>query len=118
MSFAKGISFLNNMLALQLMIENSGLNSLNNSLWLAPIITWIHILGGTFIILGLFTRISILIQLPIVVGAIIFINSKSGVFAGQSDLIFSLFVLVLLILFIVEGAGQISMDSYVKKHLL
>jgi putative oxidoreductase len=100
------------------LIENSSLSNLNNSIWLAPIITWIHILGGTFIILDFFTRLSILAQFPIIMGAIIFINMGNGIYTPTSDLIFSLFVLVLLIVFTIEGGGPISMDNYVKNHLL
>jgi putative oxidoreductase len=116
--FVRGILFLNNLLALQLQIDNSSLSSLDNSLWLAPIISWVHILGGTLITVGLFTRASVLAQIPIVLGAIIFINSKSGVYAIHSEFIFSIFILLLLIVFFVEGGGEISMDDYAKKHLL
>lgn len=116
--FIKGVSFLNNILYLQQLLERSGLGTLDNSIWLAPIITWIHILGGVLIIVGLFTRIAIVAQIPIVAGAIIFVNSRTGIFAGQSDLLFSIVVLLLLLFFFIEGGGRISMDNYVKRHLL
>ena len=74
--FVRGVTFLNDTSALQQFIENSTLNNWDNSLWLSLIITWIHLLGGVFITLGLFTRISVLAQIPIVLGAIIFTNRK------------------------------------------
>jgi putative oxidoreductase len=116
--FIRGISFLNNTLALQQLIENSSLDNLDNSLWIALIITWIHLLGGVFISLGLFTRISVWVQIPFVLGAIFLIHIRNSVFSAQSDIIFPLFILVLLLVFAVEGGGQVSMDAYVKKHLL
>ena len=116
--FIKGVSFLNNISYLQQLLERSGISMVDNNFWIAPIITWIHILGGALIIVGLFTRMAIVAQIPIVAGAIVLINSKNGIFAGQSDLIFSIVVLLLLLFFFVEGGGQISMDNYVKRHLL
>ena len=116
--FVRGITFLNNTTALQHFIENSTLNNWDNSLWLSLIITWIHLLGGVFISLGLFTRISALVQIPVVLGAIIFTNASNSIFAAQPNLILPLVILLLLIVFTIEGGGQVSMDEYVKKHLL
>ncbi len=116
--FVRGILFLINLPDLQLQIDNSSLSSLDNSLWLAPIISWVHILGGTLITIGLFTRASVLAQIPIVLGAIIFINSTNGVYAVHSEFIFSIFILLLLIVFFVEGGGEISMDDYARRNLL
>jgi putative oxidoreductase len=116
--FVRGVTFLNDTSALQQFIENSTLNNWDNSLWLSLIITWIHLLGGVFITLGLFTRISVLAQIPIVLGAIIFTNARNSVFAAQPNLILPLVILLLLIVFAIEGGGQVSMDEYVKRHLL
>jgi putative oxidoreductase len=117
--FIRGISFISNIQLLQQQIENSSLKSLNDSFWLAPIIiSWIHILGGVLITLGLFTRPPVLVQIPIVLGAIIFINSRNIIYPSPSELVFSAFVFLLLIVFAIEGGGEISMDNYVKRHLL
>ena len=117
--FIQGITFINNIQHLQQQIENSSLRSLDDSFWLAPIIiSWIHILGGVLITLGLFTRPAVLVQIPIVLGAIIFINSRNIIYVVPSDLIFSSFIFLLLLIFAVEGGGEISMDRYVKSHLL
>jgi len=67
------------------------------------------------IVIGLFTRLAALLQLPILIGAIIFVNTRSGIYAGQSDLLFSIIVLVLLIFFLIEGGGPYSMDNYRKR---
>jgi len=113
----QGIYFLNNVQALQKVIEGSLLNKLNISILLTIIITWAHLFGGTFIILGLITRIAVWVQVPITLGAIIFIN-KNDIFTAHFDLLLSAFILLSLIFFAFEGAGPISMDEYVKKELL
>ncbi len=70
------------------------------------------------IVIGLFTRIAALLQIPILIGAIIFVNTKSGVYSGESDLLFSIIVLVLLIFFLIEGGGPYSVDRQIKtSHL-
>jgi putative oxidoreductase len=70
-----------------------------------------HILGGILIFFGLLTRWAILVQLPILIGAII-IN-----FMGQmhtQNLLFSIITLVFCIGFIVYGSGKHSADYYFK----
>jgi putative oxidoreductase len=113
----QGIYFLNNAQTLEQAIESSSLHTLDLSAGLAMLITWAHILGGTLIVIGLFTRVAVWVQLPIIAGAIIFIN-KHAMALTHSDLLFTLFILILLILFAVDGGGQTSMDHYLKKYLL
>jgi uncharacterized membrane protein YphA (DoxX/SURF4 family) len=85
---------------------------------LALFVCWVHLLGGTFIILGFLTRISVWAQIPIILGAIFFINLNNGLPHSFPELLLSIFVLILLILFAMTGGGKISMDRYLKKHLL
>ena len=80
------------------------------------IITWLHLLCGFFIIIGLFTRWASLIMIPILVAAIIFVNAKNGIFAAESELGFSIVVLLLLIFYFVEGGGPLSLDNFFKKN--
>jgi putative oxidoreductase len=114
----KGMLFLNNTIPLEDLIKRSSLNALNLNAQLTLLITWVHILGGTFITLGLFTKISTWAQIPIVLGAIIFINLNTNIVSTYSDLLFSIFILVLLVMVVFEGGGVLSMDNYVKRHLL
>jgi len=113
----RGIYFLNDSQSLQEVIQKSRLNALNLTVVLAMIITWVHLLGGTLIILGLWTRLAVWAQIPIVLGALIFINS-SGMAMVHSDVLFSIFILVLLVVFAFDGGGKVSMDAYLKRHLL
>ena len=112
--FFKGIIFMRDSVHLETMLSETSLSSFNS--WLPIVITWTHLLGGFLIIIGLLTRWAALIQLPILVGAVIFINVQKGVFASESELVFSLVVLLLLIFFFVEGGGPISVDNYFKEN--
>ena len=112
--FIKGMAFLQDAQYLEAIIAQSRFNSGNNILF-AQVITWVHLLGGTFIVIGLFTRLSVLFQVPIVLGAVLFVNARQG-FAPGSELGFSLLVLLLLIVFFIEGGGKISLDNYFKNY--
>ena len=98
-------------LGLCLFIENNVMLSnvisqtsfIKNAGWLTTIIPWLHLLGGSLILAGIFTRLSCLVQIPILVGAIIFVNVKQGFYAGGSDLLFSIIILMLLFFFFIEG---------------
>jgi putative oxidoreductase len=114
----RGIHFLTTIKPLFYLIKDSRLNELNMNMPLALFICWVHILGGTFIILGLLTRISAWAQIPIILGAIFFINLNNNLSLTYPDLLLSIFVLILLILFALAGGGKISMDNYAKGHLL
>ena len=112
--FFKGISFISNTLVLETMLAESSLSV--SPLWLVLLITWIHLLGGFLIIIGLLTRWAVLLQIPILLGAVIFINAPKGIFAAESEFAFSLIVLLLLIFFLVEGGGPLSLDNYFHKN--
>lgn len=114
----RGLYFLTSIQPLYYLIEGSTLSKLNMNMPLALFVCWVHILGGTFIILGFLTRISVWAQIPIILGAIFFINLNNGMPHSFPELLLSVFVLILLILFALAGGGKISMDQYAKKHLL
>ena len=67
---AQGFAFINDIWALQQVLHNINLNW--DAFYLAHIIAFTHIIGGLLIAIGLFTRIVIFFQLPILLGAIIF----------------------------------------------
>lgn len=114
----RGIYFLTTIEPLYHLIKGSKLSELNMNMPLALFICWVHTLGGTFIILGLLTRVAVWAQIPIVLGAIIFINLSQSLSVTFPGLLLAVFVLILLILFAVAGGGKFSMDNYVKRHLL
>jgi len=114
----RGIYFLTAIQPLFYLIKSSGLSKLNMNMPLALFVCWVHILGGTFIILGFLTRISAWAQIPIILGAIFFINLNNNLSQSLRELLLSVFVLILLIPFALTGGGKISMDRYAKGHLL
>jgi putative oxidoreductase len=111
--FFKGIFFLVNTATLEELVRGSLVA--NRADWLVIFITWAHLLGGFLIIIGLFTRLAALLNIPILMGAIIFINTQRDAF-GAFELPFAFFVLLLLMLFLVEGSGPISLDNFFSKH--
>jgi putative oxidoreductase len=114
----KGISFISHANELENMIAGSRFKINEGAAILAAYICIAHLAGGVFIVVGLLTRISCLFQLPILIGAVLFVNSPNSMFHLQSELILSIIVLLLLIVFIITGGGPFSMDRYIKKHLL
>src|SRR3954451_14470648 len=113
---AKGISFIRNSTILQEIFTRT---SIPHALsWMSYFIPWAHLFGGFLIVIGLFTRLAVVLQIPILAGAIIFVNTRGRVSSGQSDLIFSILVLVLLLVFLIEGSGPYSVDRQRKlSHL-
>ena len=112
--FIKGISFVRDKSFIRNVFNESLI--LQDYYWLQTIIPWLNLLCGVFIIIGLFTRLAVLIQIPILIGAIVFVNSKNGIFQGESELLFSIIVLILLIVFLLEGGGPLSWDKEIKKE--
>ena len=111
----KGISFISDMVSFKALLVGSSFSFLSD--WVALVITWIHLLCGFLITIGLFTRFSALIQIPILIGAVI-INASTGIFTPGSELIYSLLILILLVFFAIEGGGELSLDRFIKTHLI
>ncbi|HXB43174.1 MAG TPA: DoxX family membrane protein, partial [Puia sp.] len=94
----------------------SGIVFANKISWLPLLISWANFLGGFLIIIGLFTRIVALTQIPILIGALFFINADKEKIAAGNELIFAIITLLLLIFFLIIGSGPISLDNYFKKN--
>lgn len=86
------------------------------TLTLVHIIAFAHIGGGIMIAMGLMTRFSVVVQIPILLGAIFFINLTHGFSLLNSELWISLIVLLLLALFWVIGSGPYSVDTWMKRR--
>jgi len=112
----KGLYFITHMNELEL--TTSGVNVYFAGVVLSHYIVFAHILGGPLIIFGLFTRIVSIIQLPILIGAVIFVNLPKGILSvGTMELWASVLVLVGLVVFIVFGAGRYSLDAKRRKEM-
>jgi len=95
-------------------VQSKALKSLA---WTINMLPWIHIIGGAMILVGLLTRLVSLIQIPIVLGAVVFVNMTEAAKVEQSELPFSFLMLVLVIVFFIEGGGYMSLDNYIRKPL-
>ena len=104
----KGIDFLRNMGTLmRLMPVNVEFDSFMYIL-LGHFVVFAHIIGGLLIVLGLFTRFACIIQIPILLTAIIFVNTRGDMMRPYSELFLSIIVLLLLIYFLIVGNGPWS----------
>jgi putative oxidoreductase len=110
----KGIAFMSNATLLENLVSGSYWASNTHALQI--IIGGANMLGGFLIAIGLFTRFMCLVQIPILIGAVIFINAQRGGFAPQSELGLAVIALLLTILFLIEGSGPISLDAYFSQN--
>ncbi|SFG66291.1 DoxX family protein [Pedobacter insulae] len=79
------------------------------------IVAFAHLVGGILITIGLVTRFAVVIQIPILLCAVFFVNVANGFSALNSELWLSIIVLCLLVLFWVVGAGPLSVDQQFRK---
>ena len=102
----KGIDFLRNMGIVNDLIANNLSYGAFFTVMLGHYIVFAHILGGIFLAIGAFTRFACLIQIPILIGAVIFVNFSHDVLRPYSGLLISVLVLLLLIYFLIAGNGH------------
>jgi uncharacterized membrane protein YphA (DoxX/SURF4 family) len=113
----KGLQFITHMDELK--NTTAGITTWFAGAALAHYIIFAHILGGPLIVAGLFTRIVCFIQLPILIGAVIFVNAPKGFLSlgNHMELWVSLVVLVGLVVFMIFGAGRYSLDAKRRKEM-
>lgn len=114
---AKGISFFRDSTLLDSMINNRGLNMFatgNQTIYF--IITYLNLLGGVFIISGFITRWASIVQIPILIGAVFFVNVAEGMTFTNKELILSVIALILLIVFAIKGSGALSADEFFRSY--
>lgn len=113
----KGFIFLKNSVLVESLLKNNSFQIVdNNSSTIALIITYLNLLGGFFIIIGLFTRWMCIIQIPILLGAIFFVQDMASASFTNTELLLSVAVLVLLIVFAIKGSGALSADEYFRNY--
>ncbi len=111
----KGIVFIQDTMALESLIQQTGVGVFTNSdSAFALAVTWLTLLCGVFITVGLFTRMASIIQIPILLVAVLFVNIKD-IDRNAFQLILSIFVLLGLIVFAVKGSGVLSADEYFRR---
>jgi uncharacterized membrane protein YphA (DoxX/SURF4 family) len=107
----KGVLFATNLSAFtELMIQTPVAESFAISL-VAHTIIVVHIIGGLLIALGTNTRLACLVQIPIILIAIFYVNLPAKIAGLYSEFWLSVSVLVALVFFIIEGNGPLSVES-------
>ncbi len=101
----KGIDFLQNMSTITGPLSTKTSFGSFSIILLSHFVVFAHMIGGILMVVGFLTRFACLIQIPIMLGAIIFINSASDVFKPYSELFLSILILLLLIYFLIVGNG-------------
>ena len=77
----------------------------------AHVVIPIHLVGGVMLALGLLTRVAALAQIPILLGAVVYVYlPKMALIEPRQNLEFSVLVLFLLVLIFLFGAGRFSLD--------
>ncbi|MGJ1203352.1 DoxX family protein [Sphingobacterium lactis] len=111
--FAKGVSFVMDRDSVFALIERTHFQL---SIWSAVhYVVFAHLVGGLFIMLGFQTRLAVALQIPILIGAVFFVNITNGFSFLNSEFWLSLVVLLLLIYFLVVGSGPYSLDKAMDK---
>jgi len=110
----KGLGFMDNTANLKYLIETRA--DITVAPWVLMLlvyyVTFVHMVGGTLIAMGIMTRFSAIMQIPVVFGAVFFINVLQSPF--NTDLTSSVVVLILLVLFAIIGSGRWSIENYLK----
>lgn len=111
----KGVDYLYNMSAMLNLITNKMSFGSFTSMLMSNYIAFAHILGGILLVLGVLTRFACVIQLPILLGAIFFINLSPEMYRPFSELALAILVFLLLVLFLVVGNGRLSFLKFSEK---
>lgn len=111
--FVKGVMFIQDTEALQNIMRDSQFQWV--SFGMAHYVAFAHLVGGLLIAMGLVTRIAILFQIPILLGAVFFINPQRGFYSENTELWSSIVVLILLFVFLILGSGRLSVDNLISR---
>jgi uncharacterized membrane protein YphA (DoxX/SURF4 family) len=79
-------------------------------------ITTAHLVGGALLVVGLYTRLAALVQLPILIGAVLLVHWQDGLLSANQSLEFSALVLFLMTLVVLFGGGRWSLDARRRSH--
>ena len=110
--FYKGLFFMQNTAVLIEIIQP--VDTAFSDFWMVHYVAMSHLAGGIFIALGLLTRLAVIIQIPILLGAVI-VNMMG---ANAIELTESLVSFMLLLIFAFYGSGRFSADHFfgIKAH--
>ena len=70
-----------------------------------------HVIGGFFLMIGLLTRISALVNIPVILGAILFVHAGEGLFSSTQGLELTVMLLVVLSALSISKIRFLSVDT-------
>ncbi|RPD47043.1 DoxX family protein [Hymenobacter sediminis] len=112
--FIKGISFLSNSSdVFYLLSQQPNPEGLKKA---SLFFSVFHIIGGLMIAFGALTRFALLVQIPILLGAVFLVNVQNGLTLQNTELWVSAVVLSLSLFFMVMGPGRFSVDNKVLRN--
>jgi len=106
----KGLAFAFNLHAFTLLMDNAGLGTAVSLSLIAHLIILLHMIGGLMIALGTHTRMFCLLNLPVLLVAVFYVNLPEQIFRPYSEFWFSCLVTLTLVCFFVEGDGVLSVE--------
>jgi putative oxidoreductase len=107
----KGVLFAYNLSAFTALMMHSGIGTAVTISIIAHLIIGLHVIGGFFLVIGSHTRLFCLLNLPILLVAVFFVNDVSAnLFKPYSEFWLSCLVLAGLVCFLIEGNGVISVE--------
>lgn len=111
----KGFNFVRDITELKSLIDQTGVGLFSqNAEALALVVTILTLLCGFFITVGLFTKLSAIVQIPIILVALIFVNARN-IERDGFELTLTIIVFILLILFAIKGSSRLSADEYFRR---
>jgi putative oxidoreductase len=111
----KSYVFIRNSAAAEIGIEQTGIGFFaQNAETLALVITCLGLMCGFFITVGLYTRLAAILQIPILIVAVFFINIRQ-IGDNYFEFFLSMIVLVLLFVFAIKGSGPFSAEEYFRR---
>lgn len=77
----------------------------------AAVATWVELIGGAMLVVGLLTPLAALCAAVVMLGAAVFVHLPNGLFVDQggAELVLALFAG--LVLLVVRGGGRASLDA-------
>ncbi|MGI4751606.1 MAG: DoxX family membrane protein [Janthinobacterium lividum] len=112
----KGFAFALNLNAFTALMTKVEISTAVSISFTAHIIILLHIIGGLCIALGTHTRLFCLLNLPVLIVAVFFVNLPENIFSPYSEFWFSCLVLFALNCFLIEGNGAWSVEH--KKEIV
>jgi putative oxidoreductase len=111
----KGLVFITNPDVLSTFLKETGItDDIGTSIFItttAQLIIILHLVGGVCIAFGLHTRLFCLLNLPALIGAVLFVNLNRNMLKPYSELWLSVIVLAGLIWFLIKGNDRFPLES-------